>query len=298
MVMKTYECLLTCASLPHPVVATALSSSPLPMLLASKLQYHFQLIPPFCHCSTIISCHAGWGSAITHTHTSSLGVYTHKKVTNDRLLKLFVPPSLVWTMQLVVQLLTTLPPHMGCGTWRPFSPGWTTVNRSSAQLMRQGSLALAQPATFLYVSEMSLFPQTLAKSVCDAIQELFLTASLLPKLAKSYVCVAMLVDPFSSSSLCLPYLCRSEEDILLSTAVLARCIQFLSCKRLLTGTISSQAEMLSPSIVPLLPPLRVCLLYAGRHSPGTRLSPLPQGQASATGRPPQQRGLHTSQKIH
>ena len=68
MVMKTYECLLTCTSLPHPVVASALSSSPLPVLLASKLQYHFQLIPPTCHHTAIISCHAGWGS-VTYSYT-------------------------------------------------------------------------------------------------------------------------------------------------------------------------------------------------------------------------------------
>ena len=69
-------------------------------------------------------------------HTPPLWLFTHIKVIAVQATRSFCSFSLVWTMQLVVQLLTTLPPHMGCGTWRPFSPGWTTVNRSSAQLMR------------------------------------------------------------------------------------------------------------------------------------------------------------------
>ena len=61
VVMKSYECLLTCVSLQHTTVSEAMASSQLPLLLASKLQYHFQLIPSSTPHSTIIQCHAGWG---------------------------------------------------------------------------------------------------------------------------------------------------------------------------------------------------------------------------------------------
>ena len=141
MVMKTYECLLTCASLPHS--ASPLPSPPPPYPCSSPPNFSTTFNSFLLSATTPPSSAAtqdGGQPLLTHTHTSSLGVYTHKKRSrNDRILELFVPPSLVWTMQLVVQLLTTLPPHMGCGTWRLFSPGWTTVNRSSAQLTRQGS---------------------------------------------------------------------------------------------------------------------------------------------------------------
>ena len=59
--MKAYECLLNCVSLHHDGVALALATSHLPVLLASKLQYHFQLIPPSCPHIAILGCNVGWG---------------------------------------------------------------------------------------------------------------------------------------------------------------------------------------------------------------------------------------------
>ena len=59
--MKTYECLLSCVSLQHKRVARVLANSQLPILLASKLQYHFQLIPLSCPHDAILACNVGWG---------------------------------------------------------------------------------------------------------------------------------------------------------------------------------------------------------------------------------------------
>ena len=59
--MKAYECLLSCVALQHEGVARVLASSQLPILLASKLQYHFQLIPLSCPHTAIVGCHSGWG---------------------------------------------------------------------------------------------------------------------------------------------------------------------------------------------------------------------------------------------
>ena len=59
--MKAYECLLNCVSLHHEGVARVLASSQLPVLLASKLQYHFQLIPLSCPHTAIVGCNTGWG---------------------------------------------------------------------------------------------------------------------------------------------------------------------------------------------------------------------------------------------
>ena len=59
--IKAYECLLSCVSLQHHAVARAMAGSNLPILLASKLQYHFQLIPPSCPHSAIMGCNVGWG---------------------------------------------------------------------------------------------------------------------------------------------------------------------------------------------------------------------------------------------
>ncbi|CAI8042413.1 Protein FAM160B1 [Geodia barretti] len=59
--MKAYECLLSCVSLRHEGVARVLASSQLPVLLASKLQYHFQLIPLSCSHTSIVGCNTGWG---------------------------------------------------------------------------------------------------------------------------------------------------------------------------------------------------------------------------------------------
>lgn len=61
VVMKSYECLLACASLQHSSVTTALTTGHLPVILASKLQYHFQLIPPNVKHSVIWSCKTAWG---------------------------------------------------------------------------------------------------------------------------------------------------------------------------------------------------------------------------------------------
>lgn len=61
VVMKAYECLLSCVSLRHKGVARVLASSHLPILLASKLQYHFQLIPLSCSHTAIVGCNTGWG---------------------------------------------------------------------------------------------------------------------------------------------------------------------------------------------------------------------------------------------
>ena len=69
----------------------------------------------------------------------------------------------------------------------------------SAHEVHVRSPAPAYPASFSVLTRCLSFPQTLAKSVCDAVQELFLTASLLPKLAKSYVCDHPL-DSLSHSS--------------------------------------------------------------------------------------------------
>ena len=59
--MKAYECLLNCMSLQHEGVARVLADSQLPVLLASKLQYHFQLIPLSCPHNAILGCNVGWG---------------------------------------------------------------------------------------------------------------------------------------------------------------------------------------------------------------------------------------------
>ena len=59
--MKAYECLLCCVSLQHKGVARVLAQSQLPVLLASKLQYHFQLMPVSCPHNAILSCNVGWG---------------------------------------------------------------------------------------------------------------------------------------------------------------------------------------------------------------------------------------------
>ena len=61
VVMKVYECLLTCVSLQHSTVTEALATGQLPIHLASQLQYHVQLIPPSAHYSAILSARAGWG---------------------------------------------------------------------------------------------------------------------------------------------------------------------------------------------------------------------------------------------
>ena len=61
MAMKAYECLLSCVSLRHKGVARVLAASQLPILLASKLQYHFQLIPQSCPHNAILGCNVGWG---------------------------------------------------------------------------------------------------------------------------------------------------------------------------------------------------------------------------------------------
>ena len=59
--LKAFECLLSCVSLRHEGVARVLASSQLPVLLASKLQYHFQLIPLSCSHTSIVGCNTGWG---------------------------------------------------------------------------------------------------------------------------------------------------------------------------------------------------------------------------------------------
>eukprot|EP00731_Ephydatia_muelleri_P020591 Em0013g318a len=58
---KAYECLLTCASLQYNEVAKAMASR-FPLLVASKLQYHAQLIPTSCPPSVVFTCQAGWGA--------------------------------------------------------------------------------------------------------------------------------------------------------------------------------------------------------------------------------------------
>ena len=61
VVMKAYESILTCASLQHSSVTLAMSTSLLPVMLSSKLQFHFQLIPPNTKHTTILSCNGSWG---------------------------------------------------------------------------------------------------------------------------------------------------------------------------------------------------------------------------------------------
>lgn len=61
VMMKSYECLLVCASLHHSSVTMALSAGHLPVMLASKLQYHFQLIPPNTTYTRILSSQNDWG---------------------------------------------------------------------------------------------------------------------------------------------------------------------------------------------------------------------------------------------
>ena len=61
VVMKAYECLLTCVSLQHTTVTEALAIGQLPVHLASQLQYHVQLIPTTAHTAAILGCQAGWG---------------------------------------------------------------------------------------------------------------------------------------------------------------------------------------------------------------------------------------------
>lgn len=58
---KAYECLLSCASLQHNEVARTMASQ-FPLLVASKLQYHAQLIPTSCPPSVVFTCQAGWGA--------------------------------------------------------------------------------------------------------------------------------------------------------------------------------------------------------------------------------------------
>lgn len=58
---KAYECLLTCASLQHEEVAKAMASL-FPLFVASKLQYHAQLIPTNSPAAVILTCQAGWGA--------------------------------------------------------------------------------------------------------------------------------------------------------------------------------------------------------------------------------------------
>lgn len=60
VVKKCYECLLECASLQHSSVTNALTTGYLPVTLASKLQYHFQIIPPNLKHSVISSCKRPW----------------------------------------------------------------------------------------------------------------------------------------------------------------------------------------------------------------------------------------------
>lgn len=153
VVMKAYECLLTCSSLPHPVVAQALAASRLPILLGSQLQFHLQLIPTSIHHSTIISCHAGWGvDYATRNSTSHLSPSSHG----------------IWHVEAFF-------------SWLDYCE--QVVNSA------------AQP---------------LSDALCAAIHELLLVATVLPKLSKT-----------------------TEEEILIATAVLTRCIQFLTCRRLL-----------------------------------------------------------------
>ena len=61
VVMKAYECLLTCVSLQHTTVTEALALGQLPVHLASQLQYHVQLVPITAHTAAILGCQAGWG---------------------------------------------------------------------------------------------------------------------------------------------------------------------------------------------------------------------------------------------
>lgn len=57
---KSYDCMMACASLQHSSVTNALTTGYLPVTLASKLQYHFQIIPPNLKHSLISSCRRPW----------------------------------------------------------------------------------------------------------------------------------------------------------------------------------------------------------------------------------------------
>lgn len=51
-----YEGLLPCVSLAHSASSAAIATGKLPLVLASKLQYHFQLIPSDILYTSILTC--------------------------------------------------------------------------------------------------------------------------------------------------------------------------------------------------------------------------------------------------
>lgn len=145
VVRKSYECLLICASLQHSSVTLALTTGYLPAIVGSKLQYHFQLIPPNAKFSAILSCKTVSRCNCSTTGDTGIG-YVHAFF-----------------------------------NWLSYCDQIITASQES-----------------------------LGNALCENIHEIFLSASLLPKLLKN-----------------------KEEEILISTSVLARAIQLLKCGTLL-----------------------------------------------------------------
>ena len=60
VVGHAFDSLLTVVSLSHPEAAAVMAVGKLPLVLASKLQYHFQLIPCNLVYTTILTCPTDW----------------------------------------------------------------------------------------------------------------------------------------------------------------------------------------------------------------------------------------------
>lgn len=80
---------------------------------------------------------------------------------------------------------------------------------------------------------ISISQPSLGEAICESIREVFLSASMLPKLMKRYLENGMKL------LLTICYIHSKEEEILISTSVLARAVQVVHSRILLEGMLSN-----------------------------------------------------------